>query len=126
MRRRPLESLGGLVRARRGSRTLREVARSIGIGPATVLRVESGRIPDVATFGRICAWLGVDPSEFLGAAARGTEAQATSGEEPIEISVHLRVDPTPHLETMQALAHMLLRASRVQPAKNEPDANEHA
>src|SRR6266403_843321 len=51
MPKRPLESLGVIVREKRAHRKLRETAKEIGIGPATWMRVESGRIPDVETFG---------------------------------------------------------------------------
>jgi transcriptional regulator with XRE-family HTH domain len=61
MPRRTLGSLGAMVREKRGTRKLRDVAAEIGIGPATLMRVEAGRIPDVGTFGKICRWLGVDP-----------------------------------------------------------------
>src|SRR5437879_624521 len=66
MPRTPLESLGAMVKARRGERRLREVAAEIGIGVATLMRVENGRIPDVATFGKLCRWLDVEPGTFLG------------------------------------------------------------
>ena len=35
MQQKPLESLGALVRSKRGHRKIREVAGEIGIGPAT-------------------------------------------------------------------------------------------
>src|SRR5271165_384902 len=54
MPRRPIESLGALVRKKRGTKKLRETAREIEIGPATLMRVESGRIPDLDTFGKLC------------------------------------------------------------------------
>jgi transcriptional regulator with XRE-family HTH domain len=115
MGRRPLESLGALVRKKRGTTTLRDSAKTIGISAATLLRVEAGRIPDVETFGRLCAWLGNDPAEFLGT------SKASAGPGPLQISVHLRADSAPKQETIQALAQMLLWAARIQ-----PPADEHA
>src|SRR5438270_13799008 len=56
---RKLSSLGAMVKKKRGSAKLRETAKAIGIGPATLMRVESGRVPDVSTFGKICQWLQV-------------------------------------------------------------------
>lgn len=119
MRRRPLESLGAMVRERRGSQTLRVVAKEIGVSPATLLRVESGRIPDVATFGRICRWLEIDPGVFLGSKSASERGNAT-----IQVSAHLRADQNPQRETMQALAQMLLLVSRTQPLGNESAENE--
>jgi transcriptional regulator with XRE-family HTH domain len=124
MRRKPLESLGGMVRERRGDRTLREAAREVGIGAATLLRVESGRVPDVATFGRVCAWLQVDPAVFLGSTASGEHADspAVGG---VQISAHLRADQTPEPATLGALAHMLLLAARLQPVDPNAPVDEH-
>jgi len=116
MRRKPLESLGAMVRERRGRQTLREVAGEIGIGPATLLRVESGRIPDVGTFGKICQWLEVDPGAFLG---KPHEVVPGDPIEPVagltSISAHLRADQMPQAETLHALAQMLMLAARQQP-----------
>ncbi len=113
MPRRPLESLGGLVRDRRGSKKLRESADEIGIGAATLLRVESGRTPDVATFGKICNWLRIPPGEFLGfeeSAARVRNLHA--GIEPsVAFSCHFKADATPKADTIRALAQMLLIAA---------------
>jgi transcriptional regulator with XRE-family HTH domain len=122
MPRKPLESLGVMVRERRRRRTLREVAREIGVGPATLLRVESGRVPDVSTFGRICQWLEVDPGLFLGRPDVRAETEVGT----VEVSAHFRADRTPQAETMQALANMLLLASQIQPREVDPDDDDHA
>jgi transcriptional regulator with XRE-family HTH domain len=127
MRRRPLESLGALVREKRSDATLRQVAGVIGIGPATLLRVESGRVPDVATFGRICAWLGVDPAVFLGSTQQvGSEPDKIFGPGAIQVSAHFRAEQAPQPETLQALAQMLLLASRIQPARLDSAADERS
>ena len=55
MPRRTLESLGALVKTKRGGKKLREVAKEIGIGAATLMRIENGRTPDIGTFGKIYA-----------------------------------------------------------------------
>ena len=61
-----LSNLGAMVKKRRGASKLRETATEIGISAPTLLRVESGRLPDLDTFGKICGWLEVDPGDFLG------------------------------------------------------------
>lgn len=108
MPQKPLESLGKMVRDRRGERKLREVAREIGVGLATLLRVESGRIPDVATFGKICRWLAVDPGQFLGFPEKST------GPQLLTVSAHFKADQNPKQETVSALAQMLLLAANTQ------------
>ena len=102
-----LSALGPLVRDRRGGRRLREVAQEIGISAATLMRIESGRTPDVETFGKVCRWLGIDPGVFLGfePAHRG---DGPLGDVPVEISAHFRADRLPDPETAKALARMLL------------------
>src|SRR5579871_434773 len=66
MSKRKLESLGVMIKARRGEKSLRVAAKEIGVGPATLMRIESGHMPDIHTFSKVCQWLEVDPGEFLG------------------------------------------------------------
>ena len=114
--RRPLASLGALVRERRSANKLRETAAEIGISAATLLRVESGRIPDVVTFGKLCQWLGLDPSSFLGIEEKETTPHAVG---VINMSAHFKADRTAKPETIQALAQMLLFAAN--PPIQEPE-----
>ena len=113
MPRRLLESLGVMVREKRASRKLRETAHEIGISPATLLRVESGRIPDVETFGRLCSWLKVNPGDFLGI----EPSPEIPSQEPSHtvIDAHLKFEKTPKAETVQALVRMILLALATQP-----------
>jgi transcriptional regulator with XRE-family HTH domain len=116
MAQKPLESLGALVRSKRSQRKLREVAREIGIGPATLLRVESGRIPDVMTFGKICKWLQVDPGAFLGFEKEPGSRPGAHPHSPdmVVFSAHLKASQTQQRETIQALAQLLFLASKMQ------------
>lgn len=116
MAQKPLESLGALVRSKRSQRKLREVAREIGIGPATLLRVESGRIPDVLTFGKICKWLQVDPGTFLGFEKNSPSRPGGQTQSPslLVFSGHLKADQTQQPETVHALAQLLFLASQMQ------------
>jgi DNA-binding Xre family transcriptional regulator len=104
-----LAALGKQVRDKRGARRLRDAAPEIGISPATLMRIESGRVPDVETFGKVCRWLGTDPGDFLGfdPSAKAAASPATA-EAPVRISAHLRADQLPLPETASALAQMLL------------------
>ncbi len=112
---RKLSTLGALVRKKRGERKLRETAREIGIGPATLMRVESGRIPDIETFGRICKWLQIDPGSFLGFPQQSVEEVAQAAVvPPVFVSAHLKADKTPELATVNALAKMILLAVKSQ------------
>jgi transcriptional regulator with XRE-family HTH domain len=121
MPRQPLESLGVLVREKRGKKKLRETAGEIGIGPATLMRVENGRIPDVETFGKLCVWLKKDPGTFLGFSAEATPA-GPPGPVSSSISAHFRADQTPKAETVNALAKMVLYTLKAQPRFSDSDS----
>jgi len=118
---RSLSNLGTLVRKKRGHGKLRETAREIGISAATLMRVESGRIPDVATFGKICQWLELDPASFLGGHSKETEEP-----QPTLVSAHLKLDATPNRKTLSALSNMIWIASKMQGKTLEIDAGEDA
>lgn len=116
-----LANLGAMVKKRRGARKLRETAKEIGISAPTLLRIESGRLPDIATFGRTCEWLGVDPGDFLGKPL----APSTSTTAPSEptISAHFKAEKTPEPETLNALARMLMLVVKSQSThRDEHDA----
>jgi transcriptional regulator with XRE-family HTH domain len=108
-----------MVREKRGKRKLRETATEIGIGPATLMRVENGRIPDVATFGKICKWLKTDPGSFLGFAP--SDSSGTAQRANFSVSAHGRFDQAPEQATVTALAQMVLYALRAQPWLPDPD-----
>lgn len=113
MAQRALGTLGSLVMAKRGEQTLRETAQQIGIGAATLLRVERGRIPDVVTFGKLCRWLGIAPGEFLGDAS-GITSGAIQEASSVEITVHVPAGRMPTSATVHALAQMVCYAMRLE------------
>lgn len=110
---RTLGSLGAMVRRKRGEEKLRETAQQIGISAATLLRVESGRIPDVETFGKVCHWLGEDPGSFLGFEPEKA-AKVKEEPEPLFFSAHLKIDQSPLQETISAIAKMIFFAAQSQ------------
>jgi transcriptional regulator with XRE-family HTH domain len=116
MKKRSLESLGRLVREKRGDKKLRETAAGIGISAPTLLRIEAGRTPDVETFGKLCVWLGIDPGEFLGSPDAKTRQGIDSN---LVITAHFRADGQPKPETINALAQMIVIASKMQPRLRE-------
>jgi transcriptional regulator with XRE-family HTH domain len=118
---RSLSNLGTLVRKKRGHGKLRETANDIGISAATLMRVESGRIPDVANFGKICQWLGLDPASFLGVHSKETEEP-----KPTLVSAHLKLDAAPNQKTLNALSKMIWIATRMQGVTLEIDSGEDA
>lgn len=113
-----LANLGNEVRKHRANKTLREAAREIGVSPATLMRVESGRVPDVETFGKLCGWLRVDPGSYLGVKAQaantsiGEPMAAQSATQPshVMVSAHFKAERTPNPDTVKALANMIMFA----------------
>ena len=105
-----LASFGPLVREKRGKRHLREVAKTIGISAPTLMRIESGRVPDLETFGKVCKWLEIDPGDFLGfdTQKRRVGAGGAEADPAVQVSAHFRIDRLPLQETASALAKMLM------------------
>lgn len=103
MAQKTLASLGALVRERRGANKLRETAKTIDIGVATLMRVENGRIPDLETFGKICKWLEEEPGSFLGFAPK----ERKDNHEAQFASAHFKADREPEAATLQVLAKMI-------------------
>lgn len=123
MPKRPLESLGAAVRDKRSGRKLREAAAEVGISPATLMRVENGRVPDLGTFAKLCQWLELDPGDFLGRPESvGSGPALEAG--PLVMSAHFRAEQTPNEKTVAALARMLLTAAGIEPrATSEASGN---
>ena len=82
-----VSQLGELLREQRGALSIRQAAADAGVSFSTFSRVEAGAQPDLATFTRLCAWLGVPAGRFFAAVA---ERELT----PLDQAVsHLRSDP---------------------------------
>lgn len=97
-----IEEFANQVSKRRGALGVRAAAKEIGISPATLSRIENQHVPDLATFAAVCAWLKVDPSEFLGLKPRTLEAETAT--------VHLRKRNTIQVETAEALGGLIIKA----------------
>lgn len=82
-----MAQLGRLVRERRGNQSLRQAAADAGVSFSTMSRVETGAQPDLASFARLCAWLGLSPSKFFSPVTQRAV-------EPLEdVIAHLSADP---------------------------------
>lgn len=90
-----------MVSERRGKTSLRQAAKEAGVSFSTLTRVENGAQPDLASFSRICGWLGVPPSEFFNPiAARKRDAVD-------DFVVHLHQDPRLSPEAAKSIASTL-------------------
>lgn len=82
-----IRQLGDMLAERRGGLSIRQAAQEAGVSFSTFSRVEAGSQPDLATYTRLCAWLGVSPSRFF---APMIEREVSPLDEAI---THLRADP---------------------------------
>ena len=98
------ERLSQLVAEKRGKVGIRATARQIGLSPATLSRVENGRLPDLDNFTRICRWLEVDPADLL-----GFDSQSWSL--PIA-AVHFRSETALSSDTATALQELIVEAQK--------------
>lgn len=113
----PFRELGAAVSRKRGNMGIRSAAAEIGISPATLSRIENGRIPDLDTLKKVCRWIGEDPGTYLGTSAKD---QATT--RPI-VQVAFRKDKTVTPKTSRALATLILAA--YQQFSDHDDADGH-
>lgn len=44
---------------------LRKASELCGVSAATISRVESGNIPDMLTFTKLCTWIEIEPTFFF-------------------------------------------------------------
>lgn len=101
-----MDRLARLVKTKRASKGLREVAAEIGnVSPSTLSRVENGRVPDMETFLLLCDWLGVAPAEFFSGDASTEEKSPAAS-----IEVQLRADKNLDPVTANALATIIRAA----------------
>jgi transcriptional regulator with XRE-family HTH domain len=97
--------IGNLLMERRGDRGIREVAAEIGVSPATLSRVERGKLPDLLTFQKLCRWLRIDPAQLLDVPS-GTDAKKKQA----VVAVHFRADATMSPAAAKDLAELILVA----------------
>jgi len=101
--------LGKLLQERRGDRGIRAIAEEIGISAPTLSRVERGKLPDLLTFQKICAWLRVDPNEFLDVPMGEVtkNKNVTTG-----VAVHFKADKLLSAKAANDLASLILVAQQ--------------
>ena len=101
-----IKKLAQLVKSKRGSRNLREVATEIKnevgeVSISTLSRIEQGKVPDLSTYMKICEWINVSPNEF----AISIEKKEKSHKD--EVFFHLRADQSLSPEVSEALTKMI-------------------
>lgn len=95
-----IEKLAERILQKRAGTGIRETAKVVGVSPATLSRVENGNVPDLETFGKICAWLGDDPSFYLDLPTRTATAPRAR--------VHFKKGVTIEKDSAVALGAMIM------------------
>jgi transcriptional regulator with XRE-family HTH domain len=97
-----LARLAEMIREHRGGLSLRNAASEAGVSFSTLTRVEAGfHQPDMTSFVRLCAWMGVSPNEFF-------SPIAVREEQPIDAAIaHLAADPRLGRGAADKIADML-------------------
>jgi transcriptional regulator with XRE-family HTH domain len=98
-----IELLAEGILRKRSIKGVREAAKEIGISSATLSRVENKKVPDLATFGKICAWLEDDPAIYLGL----VKSNPTS-----LVRVHFKKESAISPDSAKALSEMILLAQK--------------
>lgn len=99
-----IDLLAKRIQARRVGKGIREAASEVGVSPATLSRVENGKVPDLETFSRVCQWLGEDPSIYLGIVQPSIAAPRAL--------VHFKKGAAIEQDSAKALSQMILAAQR--------------
>jgi transcriptional regulator with XRE-family HTH domain len=98
-----IDRLAERIQEKRAGKGVREAAAEVGVSPATLSRIENGKIPDLETFGKVCRWLGEDPAIYLGLPQQPAAALPTA-------RVHFKKGAAIRKDTAKALADMILAA----------------
>ena len=106
-----IDKLAERVLEKRGGNGVRKAAIEVGIGSATLSRIENGKVPDLETFAKICRWLGDDPAIYLGTTPIATNTP--------RVQVHFKKETAIKQDTAKALSEMILRAHEALLKENE-------
>lgn len=103
-----MEELSLKVKQKRGGMGIRAAAKEIGISPATLSRIETGKQPDLRSFKLLCEWLNIDPSVALGVSAK-VGAPSMQG---APIQAHFRANKAMSPSTAQHLANLIIAVNK--------------
>lgn len=103
-----MEELSLKVKQKRGGMGIRTAAKEIGISPATLSRIETGKQPDLKSFRLICEWLNIDPSLALGV----TSKLGVPSLQAVQVQAHFRAHKTMSPVTTQHLADLILTVQK--------------
>ena len=100
-----IDRLAQRIQERRAGKGIREAATEVGVSPATLSRVENGKIPDLETFSKVCKWLGEDPAVYLGIRPAPLSSTPTA-------RVHFKKGAAIKKDSAKALGELILAAQK--------------
>ena len=100
-----IDLLARKIEQRRAGKGIRTAAIEVGVSPATLSRVENGKVPDLETFSRICRWLGEDPAVYLGIESVERSSAPTA-------RVHFKKGVAIKKDSAKALGELILAAQQ--------------
>ncbi|HSB96026.1 MAG TPA: helix-turn-helix transcriptional regulator [Spongiibacteraceae bacterium] len=100
-----IDRLAQRIGERRAGKGIREAAKEVGVSPATLSRVENGKIPDLETFSKICQWIGEDPAIYLGITPKPSTSAPTA-------RVHFKKGSAIKKDSAKALGELILAAQQ--------------
>jgi transcriptional regulator with XRE-family HTH domain len=98
-----IERLAERIQEKRAGKGIREASVEVGVSPATLSRVENGKIPDLETFSKVCRWLGEDPAIYLGIPQQKQSLAPTA-------RVHFKKGSAIKKDSAKALGELILAA----------------
>jgi transcriptional regulator with XRE-family HTH domain len=101
-----IEQLAQHIQEHRVGKGIRDAAKEAGVSAATLSRVENGKVPDLETFSKICSWLKVNPSIYLGSL---TDASTLAP----RARVHFKKGSAIKKDSAKALGEMILKAQQI-------------
>jgi len=97
-----IAKLSQMVKNRRGSKNLRDVAAEIGdVSISTLSLIEQGKVPDLDTLLKICEWLGVPSTDFT------SEPSLIEADHKTKVLYHLRADRNLDPGIVESIAKMI-------------------
>ncbi len=83
----------------------------LGISPATLSRIENGKLPDLETFSKLCGKLDLDPAELLQLGKKSAARRAAPAP-GVTAYVHMKTDAQQTPSAAQDLAKLILAAQK--------------
>lgn len=98
------------------SKTWKQVSQDTGVSASTLARMAQGRRPDAASLAALSAWAGLNPSDFVTASYKSTQAEPMA-----QISTLLRTDPSLDAEAAEAVEAIVRAAyERLRKTDSQP------